>query len=87
MGAYLLYTNKSGEKSERIWVSDQEKKFPALIKCYVQQDGKLKVIEKPSTRPATFKECRRYVEKLKREFGRSLMQLSVWNMDEWKDFI
>lgn len=86
MGAVLHFTNQYGKKEERIWEVSEGTKFTALIKCFVQNPGDktLRTIEKPSTRPATFYECYQFARKLKIEYGDSLKQLIVWNMDEIK---
>ena len=84
MAAVLEYINKSGYRNERVWKPGDEKRFTALVKCYVQVPDKkeLQVIEKPSTRPASFEECCRMARKLKNEYGHNLKQLLIWNVDE-----
>lgn len=84
MGAVLEYINQNGKKSERSWKVNDDIRFTALIKCWVQIKGKRELIEKPSKRPATYSECRRFANKLKAEYGRDLKQIVVWNMDEMK---
>jgi hypothetical protein len=86
MGAVLHFTNYNGKKEERIWKVSEGTRFTALIKCFVQNPGdkNIQTIEKPSTRPATFSECCQFVKKLKIEYGDTLKQLIVWNVDEMK---
>lgn len=84
MGAVYHYDPKE-EIVERFWKVSDDIRFIALIKCYVIDQGKQKVIEKPSTRPASFIECYRYAQKLKREYGRNLKQVVIWNLDEMKE--
>jgi hypothetical protein len=83
MGAVLQYINQSGVNKERVWEVSKDRKFTALIKCFVQCSGEqtIRTIEKPSTRPATFHECYKFVQKLKQEHGSNLKQLIVWDMD------
>ncbi|MEN8702482.1 hypothetical protein [Bacillus infantis] len=83
MAAVLHYNNLNGENKQNVWRKKQDA-FRALIKCYVQQPGDLhpKVIEKPSTRPATIEECCRYASRLRKEYGPHLKQLIVWDMDQ-----
>lgn len=84
MAAVLEYTNKTGYRNQRAWKPNDERRFTALIKCYVQSPGKkeLQVIEKPSTRPATFEECCKFAGNLKKQYGDTLKQLIVWDLDE-----
>jgi hypothetical protein len=86
MCAVLEYSNRNGMNKERVWNSDNTRKFSALIKCYVQFDGDyhLRVIEKPSKRPATFNECYRFAQKLKAEYGVNLKQMIIWDLDKLK---
>jgi hypothetical protein len=86
MGAVLQYTNQSGEIKERVWKVSNDEKFTALIKYLIQDTGEqtIRTIEKPSTRPATFRECYKFAQKLKQEHGNNLKQLIVWNMDALK---
>jgi hypothetical protein len=86
MGAVLHFTNHSGKKEERVWKVSEGIKFTALIKCFVQNPGDktFQTIERPSTRPATFSECYQFAKKLKIEYGDTLKQLIVWNVDEMK---
>ena len=81
IAAVIEYENRDGKRKTRIWRINGEITFKALIKFYVLDHGKLKVVEKPSTRPATFSECYRFANKLKAEYGRNLKQIVVWNMD------
>jgi hypothetical protein len=87
MCAVLEYTNRNGIHRQRVWTSDNTRKFSALIKCYVQYDGNhhLQVIEKPSKRPATFNECYRFAQKLKDEYGANLKQMIIWDLDKLKE--
>lgn len=86
MGAVLHFTNHFGKMEERIWEVSEGTKFTALIKCFVQNPGdkNIQTIEKPSKRPATFYECYQFARKLKIEYGDTLKQLIVWNLDEMK---
>jgi hypothetical protein len=85
MCAVLEYTNRNGMDKERVWNSDNTREFSALIKCYVQYEGDhLRLIEKPSKRPATFNECYRFAQKLKSEYGVNLKQMIIWDLDKLK---
>jgi hypothetical protein len=87
MSAVLEYTNRTGERKQRIWSVSDKRRFTALIKCYVQGIGeqKFQAIEKPSTRPASFSECCRYAEKMKNEYGDNLKKLIIWDVDALKE--
>ncbi|MGE6379577.1 hypothetical protein [Peribacillus muralis] len=77
------YTYSEGVREQNIWKPNDDRHFAALVKCYVKIPGeKNKVIEKPSTRPATFQECCMKANKLKKEYGNHLKALIIWNMDE-----
>ncbi|WP_445506725.1 hypothetical protein [Niallia sp. 03190] len=80
MAAVLHYENQSGEMLARSWKVD--KPFNAIIKCFVTEKGKLNVIEKPSTRPASFVECQAFAKKMISQYGDKLQQIIVWNLDE-----
>ncbi|MGG1483510.1 hypothetical protein ABEI56_05420 [Peribacillus castrilensis] len=83
MAAVLEYINTDGYRNQRAWKPNDDRRFTALVKCYVQLPGeKKKVIEKPSTRPATFHECCLLAKKLKNEYGNNLKQMVIWDMDE-----
>lgn len=86
MCAVLEYTNQNGINKERVWRSDNTRKFFALIKCYVQFEGErhFRLIEKPSKRPATFNECYRFAQKLKGEYGSNLKHMIAWDLDKLK---
>lgn len=82
MAVVLQYKNFNGEARIKSW-NPGTYKFPALIKCYIQEPGapKLTTLEKPSTRPASFYECCLYTEKIKEKYGDQLKQVIVWNVD------
>ncbi|MFD2442909.1 hypothetical protein ACFSO7_02815 [Bacillus sp. CGMCC 1.16607] len=88
MAAILQYLNQEGKKKQVVFNKYQNKIFTALIKYYIQLPGvkRLQVMEKTSTRPATFYECCRYVEKLKVEHGNNLKQLIIWDVDQLKTY-
>lgn len=84
MRAVLHLINLSGENKERVWDYVTDKRFTALIKYFVQdsKEESIQIIEKTSTRPATFQECYRFSQILKKEYGKSLKQIIIWNLDE-----
>lgn len=81
MAAVLHYVNQNGHASTRSWKVDERTKFNALIKFHIQDGPKLKAVEKPCTRPASFAECQAFANKLIKEYGEGLKQLIVWNLD------
>lgn len=83
MAAVLEYKYQYGTPTLRKFKPEDTKPFSALFKCYVKEPDKeeLQIIEKPSTRPATFQECYLMARKLKNEYGKNLKLLLVWDMD------
>lgn len=73
-----------GHHAGRTWPQNSSEKFNGLIKIWLEQEGKIKVIEKPSVRPASLEEFTIAAKKMIEVHGSKLKQLMIWNMDEMK---
>jgi hypothetical protein len=82
MSAVYEYRNFTGTPKHRSWNPVNKQRFNALIKCYVSKNSnKMEVIEKPSSSPATFHQCCLMAEKIKQQYGATLKQILIWDLD------